>query len=94
MKTDHEGLVAAGVRDFVHRSDFGIPPQLPKLLSDALRNAPGRAVLACVSDEYRHLFSLLSGRRHPPLYSFTSRSKSPALLAISTKQATSTDSHR
>jgi len=45
---NHEGLGAAGVRDFLHRPGLGFLPQLPELLSNTLGNALGRSMFACL----------------------------------------------
>ena len=59
---DHEGLVAAGILDGIHRSGLGLLPHLLELLGDALRDSLGRSMLACVGDEYSHFCHFLSKR--------------------------------
>src|SRR5947209_20261864 len=77
---DHEGLVAPGVFDGIHRSGLGFLPQLPELLRDALGDSLGRSMLACVSDEYSHLCQ-------SSFCSFTSRKKSTLRIRLTTTMA-------
>src|SRR5437764_14055191 len=74
--TDHDGLVAARVRDFLQRADLGFLPQLPELLGDAL----GRSMFACVGNEYSHLCQ-------SSFCSFTSRKKSTLRIRLTTTMA-------
>src|SRR5205085_8464417 len=77
---NHKGFVEASVRDFLHRPGLGLLPQLPVLLGDALGNALGRSMFACVGNEYRHLW-------HSSFSSFTSRKKSTLRIRLTTTMA-------
>src|SRR4051812_6662948 len=81
---NHEGHVAPGILYGLNRSGLGFLPQLLELLGDAFRDSLGRAMLACVSDKYRHLCLLLLLGIYPLLFYLTSRKKSPLKTRLTT----------
>src|SRR6266699_1272850 len=70
----HPGPIVDGATD---HAGLGFLPQLPELLSDALRDPLGRSVFACVGNEYSHLCQ-------SSFCSFTSRKKSALRTRLTT----------